>query len=97
VLYDAELREITGPRGRVRLTITQHRMIELLMRRPGRLVSRDAMMDRLYGDRVDNPPEVRAVDVGIWRLRAALQRAGVTNAIETVRSTGWVWRPPGST
>jgi len=96
VLYDAELREISGPRGRVRLTPTQHRMLELLLRRPGRLVSRDAMLDRLYGYRPDNPPEVRAVDVAMVRLRARLQRAGLANAIETVRSTGWVWRPPGS-
>ena len=94
--HDAELREVSGPAGRVRLTPLQHEILAALLDRPGRLVSRDAMMARLYAARPDNPPEERSLDVAICRVRSALRGAGLGGAVETVRGAGWVWRPPGT-
>lgn len=91
--YDPDLREVTGPAGRVVLPRQQGEIFALLIARPGRLLSRDALVGRLYDDKPDNPPDDRALDVAVWRLRERLRQAGVAGHIATVRSSGWVWRP----
>lgn len=90
--YDAELREVRGPAGVVRLPKQQGDMLALLLRRAGRLVSRDAMFDCLHSADPNDPPNERSLDVAIWRLRRGLKQAGVNDRLEIVRSAGWVWR-----
>ena len=58
-----------------------------LARRPGQLLTKDALLDAVWGS--DVYVEVRTVDVHIGRLRKALVQGEESNPIRTVRSAGY--------
>lgn len=76
-------------RGRrdVHLGPTEYRLLEHLMRYPGRVFSREQLLDAVWGSEVE--VEMRTVDVHIGRLRKALVDAGERDPIRTVRSAGY--------
>ena len=57
----------------VDLTQKEFDLIELLMRNPNRVYSREALLDAIWG--YDNSSDIRTVDVHIRRLREKLERA----------------------
>jgi len=67
------------------LTGREMRLFGVLMARD--LATKNAIMTALYGDRIDEPPEIKIVDVFICKLRAKLKRFEV--AIETVWGLGY--------
>lgn len=75
--------------GDVRLTLspTEFRLLHFLMRNADRVVSRDRLIDGVWGDRVYI--DQRTVDVHIRRLRLALAPSGHDRLIETVRGEGY--------
>ncbi|RMD61551.1 MAG: phosphate regulon transcriptional regulatory protein PhoB [Alphaproteobacteria bacterium] len=84
-------------RGRreVRLGPTEFRLLHYLMQNPGRVFSREQLLDAVWGR--DVFVEARTVDVHIRRLRKALNSAGESDLIRTVRSAGYALdRPAGS-
>ena len=56
----------------VDLTQKEFDLVELLMRNPNRVYSRDALLDAIWG--YDNSSDIRTVDVHIRRLREKLER-----------------------
>ena len=66
------------------LTHTEFRILELLASNPGRVFTRDQIVDLVHGE--DYPVTPRSVDVQIVSLRKKLQPE---NYIETVRSVGY--------
>ena len=62
-------------------------MLATLLERPGRVWSREQLLDRAWGR--DSEIELRTVDVYIGRLRAALNAGGGRNIIRTVRGAGY--------
>jgi hypothetical protein len=67
--FDYDQRTVAGNP----LTATEWRLLEILWRRRrGDAVTRDSLMTLLYGDRLDDPPEDKIIDVWICRLRAKL-------------------------
>lgn len=72
----------------VHLTGKEFAMLEALILRRGRCLSRQALMDILYGGR--DEPDVKIVDVFVCKLRKKLGRAGAQ--IETVWGRGFVLR-----
>ena len=66
---------------------TEFRLLDVLMQRPGRVFSREQLLDRVWGHEVY--VEIRTVDVHIGRLRKALNRGGDRDPIRTVRSSGY--------
>jgi two-component system phosphate regulon response regulator PhoB len=66
---------------------TEFRLLHFLMSHPERVHSRSHLLDRVWGDHVFI--EERTVDVHIKRLREALQPAGCSHMIETVRGAGY--------
>ena len=56
----------------VDLTQKEFDLIELLMRNPNRVYSREALLDAIWG--YDNSSDIRTVDVHIRRLREKLER-----------------------
>jgi two-component system OmpR family response regulator len=62
-------------------------MLEVLLRSAGQLVSRDALLKRVWG--IDFDPGTNRVDVTLSRLRKAIADAGGGVRIETVRGTGF--------
>ncbi len=70
----------------VHLGPTEFRLLEHLMRNPGRVFSREQLLDAVWGS--DVYVEARTVDVHIGRLRKALG-GGEPDPIRTVRSAGY--------
>ncbi|HSF93344.1 MAG TPA: phosphate regulon transcriptional regulator PhoB [Paracoccaceae bacterium] len=71
----------------VNLGPTEFRLLEVLIQRPGRVFSREQLLDRVWGQDVYVEP--RTVDVHVGRLRKALNRRGEQDPIRTVRSSGY--------
>lgn len=69
----------------------EFRLLEHFMRYPGRVFSREQLLDTVWGR--DIYVEARTVDVHIGRLRKALKSAGGTDPIRTVRSAGYAFEP----
>ena len=62
-------------------------ILRFLMEHPGRVFSREHLLDRIWGN--DIYVEARTVDVHIGRLRKALNAHGGSELIRTVRSAGY--------
>ncbi len=72
----------------VHLGPTEFRLLDYLMQHPGRVFSREQLLDAVWGS--DVYVEARTVDVHIGRLRKALNKVGQgEDPIRTVRSAGY--------
>lgn len=71
----------------VRLGPTEFRILEHFMQHPGRVFSREQLLDAVWGS--DVYVEARTVDVHIGRLRKALMEGEESDPIRTVRSAGY--------
>ena len=72
----------------VHLGPTEYRLLEHLMRHPGRVYSREQLLDGVWGN--DVYVDERTVDVHVGRLRKAInRRASETDPIRTVRGAGY--------
>ena len=71
----------------VRLGPTEFRLLDYLMQHPGRVFSREQLLDAVWGS--DVYVEARTVDVHIGRLRKALNDGFDDDPIRTVRSAGY--------
>ena len=73
------------------LWTTELRLLHFFMTHPGRVFSRARLLDEVWGEHVF--VEERTVDVHIRRLRQALTPSGHDKLIETVRGTGYRFKP----
>lgn len=73
--------------GQVELTKNESRILSLLMRRAGQIVSREAIMRDLWDS--DAFVDDNTLTVNINRLRATLAKIGVTNYLVTHRGQGY--------
>ena len=71
----------------VALGPTEFRLLKHFLEHPGRVFSRERLLDAVWGQ--DSDIEVRTVDVHIRRLRKAMNEGGQTDIIRTVRSAGY--------
>ncbi|MAU41791.1 MAG: phosphate regulon transcriptional regulatory protein PhoB [Kordiimonas sp.] len=71
----------------IHLGPTEFRMLRHFMEHPGRVFSREQLLDAVWGH--DIYVEARTVDVHIRRLRKALDTGSSKNIIRTVRSAGY--------
>ena len=62
-------------------------LLELFMRRKGRILSKDAIENALYG--FDEPPTPNAIEVATHRLRKKLVDLDASVAIHTLRGIGY--------
>jgi len=91
-----EYADLVLDRGRHRVTRggqdihlgpTEYRLLDFLMQRPGRVFSRERLLDAVWG--ANTYVEVRTVDVHVGRLRKALRLPNAPDLIRTVRSAGY--------
>ncbi len=87
VVLDRQLCRVHRGKREVHLGPTEFRLLDVLMQRPGRVFSREQLLDRVWGQ--DVYVESRTVDVHVGRLRKALNRRGDRDPIRTVRSSGY--------
>jgi two-component system phosphate regulon response regulator PhoB len=71
----------------VHLGPTEFRLLDYFMQHPGRVFSREQLLNAVWGS--DVYVETRTVDVHIGRLRRALTKTEDTDPIRTVRSAGY--------
>lgn len=71
----------------VHLGPTEYRLLDHLIQHPGRVFSREQLLDAVWGS--DVYVEARTVDVHVGRLRKALNVEGACDPIRTVRSAGY--------
>ena len=88
VRYDTVSRETTIDGTQVMLSRREVDLLELLMRRSGRVVSKAAIEDGIYpfGEEIAS----NAVEVLVHRLRKRLQLAGATIQLHTLRGIGYL-------
>jgi two-component system phosphate regulon response regulator PhoB len=78
----------------VHLGPTEFRLLQYLMEHPGRVFSRERLLDAVWGQDVYVEP--RTVDVNVRRLRKALNQFNDPDVIRTVRSAGYALEEPRS-
>jgi len=66
---------------------TEYRLLEFFLMHPGRVFSREQLLDAVWGRDIHVEP--RTVDVHIRRLRKAVNADGEADIIRTVRSAGY--------
>ncbi len=71
---------------RLELTSREYRLLETLLRRPGWIVSREQIVESVWG--FDYPDSSNLVEVYVGRLRRKLSAAGAPPLVQTVRGVG---------
>lgn len=89
---NVEQRRLRDPAGRpLSLSEGEHALLAAFVRRPGHILTRDALLDLARG--LDSASYDRAIDIAISRLRRKLAEADPTPLIETVRGVGYRFLP----
>jgi two-component system phosphate regulon response regulator PhoB len=84
---DREKKRVSRGGRPIDLGPTEFRLLEFLMERPGRVFSREQLLDGVWGSEIYI--DERTVDVHVGRLRKALNRGQDTDPIRTVRGAGY--------
>jgi two-component system response regulator MprA len=90
VIVDVDGRRVIRGGREVALSPTEHAIIELLVDTPGRVVTRERLVDVLW-DGVDVGPN--ALEQHVAGLRRKLEADGGARIVHTVRGVGYVARP----
>ncbi|MBT4907655.1 MAG: phosphate regulon transcriptional regulator PhoB [Rhodospirillaceae bacterium] len=87
IAMDLTTHRVSRAEAPVDLGPTEFRLLRFLMEHPGRVFSREQLLDSVWGHDVYIEP--RTVDVHIRRLRKAMNLPGTDDLIRTVRSAGY--------
>lgn len=87
IVLDSETHKVSRAGQDIHLGPTEYRLLATLMERPGRVWSREQLLDRVWGR--EAYVDTRTVDVHVGRLRKALTKHGGTDPLRTVRGTGY--------
>ncbi|MCP4820982.1 MAG: phosphate regulon transcriptional regulatory protein PhoB, partial [Shimia sp.] len=87
IVLDAETHRVTRNEKSLKLGPTEFRLLTTFMEKPGRVWSREQLLDRVWGR--DIYVDSRTVDVHIGRLRKALCLHGGDDPMRTVRGAGY--------
>jgi two-component system phosphate regulon response regulator PhoB len=86
---DRETHRVRRAGRDVHLGPTEFRLLEFLMEKPGRVLSRGQLLDGVWGTAAEI--DERTVDVHVGRLRKALTRGREPDPIRTVRGAGYAF------
>jgi len=87
IVLDSETHRVTRGEKPLKLGPTEFRLLATFMEKPGRVWSREQLLDRVWGR--DIYVDTRTVDVHIGRLRKALCQHGGDDPLRTVRGAGY--------
>lgn len=88
MLFDTVDRSVVIDGEPARFSRRELALLELFMRRKGRILSKDAIESALYG--FDEPPTPNAIEVAVHRLRKKLQDLGAAGTVHTLRGIGYL-------
>lgn len=86
---DRETHRVRRQEREIHLGPTEFRLLEFLMRTPGRVYSREQLLNGVWGH--DVYVDDRTVDVHIGRLRKAINKGRAKDPIRTVRGAGYAF------
>jgi two-component system, OmpR family, phosphate regulon response regulator PhoB len=89
IVLDRAAHRVMRRMREVRLGPTEFKLLEFFMENAGRVLSRQQLLDGVWGR--DTFIDGRTVDVHVGRLRKALIRGSETDPIRTVRGAGYVF------
>lgn len=87
IILDSETHKVSRDQKPLKLGPTEFRLLSTFMEKPGRVWSREQLLDRVWGR--DIYVDTRTVDVHIGRLRKALTQHGGEDPVRTVRGAGY--------
>ncbi len=90
LILDMDTREVTRSGKSIELTTKEFDLLHLFMQNPRRVLSRDVIMDKVWG--YDYSGESNVLEVYIALLRQKLEEHGGKRIIQTVRGAGYVLR-----
>lgn len=89
---DPQTREASRTGRRLELTRTEHALLELFLRNPRQLLTRELIMERVWN--YDFGPTSNPLEVYISYLRRKTEAGGEPRLIHTVRGVGYTLREP---
>ncbi|MFD1991293.1 response regulator transcription factor [Paenibacillus nicotianae] len=87
---DPDAREVTRDGQRLELTAKEFELLHLFMQNPKRVLSRDLIMDKIWG--YDYSGESNVLEVYIAMLRQKTEEHGGIRLIQTIRGAGYILR-----
>ena len=87
VALDRETRCVRRGERNINLRPTEFGLLEFLLQKPGRVFTRQQLLDGIWGQAAEI--DERTVDVHVGRLRKKLSKGRERNPIRTVRSVGY--------
>lgn len=87
ITLDSETHRVERAGAELHLGPTEFRLLTALMEKPGRVWSRESLLDRVWGR--DIYVDTRTVDVHVGRLRKVLTQNGGGDPVRTVRGVGY--------
>ena len=87
---DSDSRQVTRGKRLVPLTAKEYELLELFLRHPRQVLTREVIFDRVWG--YDFGGESNVLEVYIRYLRQKLEQENESRLIHTVRSVGYVMR-----
>ena len=91
VTLDLLSREVRREGRSIELQSREFALLELLMRTPGRVVTKTMILEHVWDYSFD--PQTNVVDVLVHRLRAKLDKDSEVKLIQTIRGVGYVLKP----
>lgn len=88
---DLLTREVTRGGQRIELQSREFALLELLLRHPGRAITKTMILEHLWDYSFD--PQTNVVDVLVHRLRAKVEKDFPVKLIQTIRGVGYVLKP----
>ena len=85
IMIDRDAHEVRAKGKKIDLTAVEYRLLNALFRQPGRVFSREELLNTVWG--IDSEIEIRTVDTHLRRLRDKLGPAA--EQIQTVRGFGY--------
>ena len=87
IVIDRVAHRVKRGEREIHLGPSEFRLLDYFMQHPGRVFSREQLLDAVWGS--DVYVETRTVDVHVGRLRKALNKEDESDPIRTVRSAGY--------
>lgn len=92
VVMDIPRRRVTRAGQRIELSPREFEVLQIFMKEPGRVFSRDEICERIW--QREHSYDTRTVEIFIMRLRKKMEQDGGTPLIQTVRGVGYQMLAP---
>ncbi|AOZ92062.1 response regulator transcription factor [Paenibacillus crassostreae] len=90
IILDMDAREVLRSGVRLELTAKEFELLNLFMQNPKRVLSRDLIMDKIWG--YDYSGESNVLEVYVAMLRQKMEEHGGKRLIQTIRGAGYILR-----